>query len=117
MATATDIAELFYHTWYRQFGLPRSIVSDRDKLFLSQFWKELHGLLGVKLQLSTSYHPETDGSTERANKTVTESLRQYVNQRQTDWAVHLTHVESVFNNAISASTKLAPNELLYGTTV
>ena len=116
-ATAREIAELFHRTWYRQFGLPHSIVSDRDKLFLSHFWKELHRLLGVKLKLSTSYHPETDGSTERANKTIIQSIRQYINRRQTDWAIHLTHVESVFNNSIAMSTGLTPNELLYGTTV
>ena len=116
-STAKDIAELFHRSWYRQFGLPRSIVSNRDKIFLSHFWRELHRLLDVKIQLSTSYHPETDGSTERANRTIIEALRQYVNRRQTDWAVHLTHVESVFNNAVNASTKMAPNELLYGTTV
>ena len=115
--TAKGVAELFHRTWYRQFGLPKTIVSDRDKLFLSHFWKELHRLLGVKIQLSTSYHPQTDGSTERANKTVIEAIRQYVNRRQTDWAAHLTHVESVFNNSINASINLAPNELLYGTTV
>ena len=97
-ATAKDIAELFHRTWFRQFGLPHSIVSDRDKLFLSHFWKELHRLLGIKLKMSTAHHPETDGSTERANKTIIESIRQYINYRHTDWAVHLTHVESVFNN-------------------
>jgi transposase InsO family protein len=116
-STAKDIADLFHRSWYRQFGLPRAIVSDRDKIFLSAFWKELHRLLGVKLQLSTSYHPETDGATERANKTIVEALRQYVNLRQTDWATHLTHVESVFNNSVNATTKLTPNDLLYGTTV
>ena len=116
-ATAKDIAELFHCTWYRQFGLPRTIVSDRDKLFLSKFWKELHRLLNVKIKLSTAYHPETDGSTESANKTIIVSLRHYVNKRQTDWAVHLTHVESVFNNSVNTATHQAPNELLYGTTV
>ena len=117
IATAKDIADLFHRTWYRQFGLPRAIVSDRDKLFLSKFWKELHRLLNVKIKLSTAYHPETDGAMERANKTIIEALRHYVNQRQTDWAKHLTHVESVFNNSISAATQHAPNDLLYGTTV
>ena len=115
--TAKGAAELFHRSWYRQFGLPKTIVSDQDKLFLSHFWRELHRLLSVKIQLSTSYHPQTDGSTERANKTIIESIRQYVNRRQTDWALHLTHVESVFNNSVSASTNLAPNELFYGTTV
>ena len=116
-ATAKDIAELFHRTWFRQFGLPHSIVSDRDKLFLSHFWKELHRLLDIKLKMSTAYHPETDGSTERSNKTIIESIRQYINHRHTDWAVHLTHVESVFNNSVNVSTGFAPNELTYGTTV
>src|SRR5205814_8047210 len=100
-ATAKDIAELFHHTWYRQFGLPRTIVSDRDKLFLSKFWKEMHRLLNVKIKLSTAYHPETDGATERANKMIIEALRHYVNQRQTDWAKNLPHVEIVLTNSIS----------------
>ena len=82
--TAKGVAELFHWTWYRQFGLPKTIVSDRDKLFLSHFWKELHRLLGVKIMLSTSYHPQTDGATERANKTVIEAIWQYVNRRQMD---------------------------------
>jgi transposase InsO family protein len=111
-AKARDVAELFHRTWYRQFGLPRVIVSDRDKIFLSHFWKELHRLLDVKIRLSTSYHSETDGATERANKTIIEALRQYVNRRQTDWAVRLTHVEAVFNNSISHTTKFAPNDLV-----
>ena len=116
-ATAKDIAELFYCTWFRQFGLPHFIVFDCDKLFLSHFWKELHRLLGIKLKMSTLYHSETDGSSERSNKIIIESIRQYINHRHTDWAVHLTHVESVFNNSVNASTGFAPNELTYRTTV
>ena len=83
-ATASDIALLVYNTWCRQFGLPQRIVSDRDKLFMSQFWKALHKLLGIEIQTSTSYHPQTDGSSERSNKTVIQALRNYVNRRQTD---------------------------------
>jgi transposase InsO family protein len=91
--TAPDIARLVYRTWCRRFGLPRRILSDRDKLFMSGFWKALHKLLGIKLQASTAYHPETDGSSERSNRTAIQALRNYVNRRQTDWADHLIHVD------------------------
>jgi hypothetical protein len=83
-ATARDVADLFYRTWYRQFGLPSVITSDRDKLFTSGFWKELFKKIDVHLRMSTSFHPETDGSSEKSNKTAIESLRHYVNVRQTD---------------------------------
>jgi transposase InsO family protein len=104
-ATAEDVARLDYRTWYRRFGLPKSIVSDRDKLFVSKFWRKLHRLLDIKIKMSTSYHPETDGSSERSNKTVIEFLRHYVNRRQTDWPDHLVHVETAINNSVNATTE------------
>ena len=117
IATAEDVAKLVYCTWYRRFGLPKSIVSDRDKLFISKFWKELHRLLHIKIKLSTSYHPETDGSSERSNKTIIESLRHYVNRRQTDWPDHLIHVETAINNSVNATTKYIPTEMVYGSSM
>src|SRR5947207_15486014 len=88
--TAKGVAELFHRTWYRQFGLPRTIVSDRDKLSLSKFWKELHHLLNVKIKLSTAYHPETDGSTESVNKMIIVSLRHYgISDKQTGLSISL----------------------------
>ena len=116
-ATAPDVAHLVYRTWCRRFGLPQRIVSDRDKLFMSGFWKALHKLLGIKIQASTAYHPETDGSSERSNRTAIQALRNYVNRRQTDWADHLIHVETAMNNSVNATTELTPTELLYGTPV
>jgi hypothetical protein len=83
-ATAQDIADVVYHSWYRQFGMPEAMTSDRDKLFTSKFWKELFKKTKVQLRMSTAYHPETDGSSERANKTLIEALRHYVNIRQSD---------------------------------
>jgi len=116
-ATAQDIADLVYRSWYRQFGLPRAIASDRDKLFTSKFWKELHKRIRIHLRMSTSYHPETDGSSERSNKTMIEALRHYVNLRQSDWADHLIHVETAMNNSVNATTGKTPTELVYGTPV
>jgi hypothetical protein len=72
--TAERFAAQFFDLWYCENGLPLNIVSDRDKLFISKFWKALHKLTGVKLNMSSAYHPETDGSSERSNKTVTQAL-------------------------------------------
>ena len=93
IATVEETARLAYRSWTHQFGLPGSIVSDRDKLFTSKFWKELHRLLNVNIKLSTAFHLETDGSSERSNKTVVKALHGYVNRRGTDWASHLIQVE------------------------
>ena len=62
--TAEELAVIFFNNWYCENGLPSNIVCDRDKLFVSQFWKALTKLTGVKLKMSTSYHPETDRSSE-----------------------------------------------------
>ena len=67
-ATARDIAQLVYESWYRLFGLPQSIVPDRDKLFTSHFWKELHRLLDICIKMSTTAPFETDGTLEQSNK-------------------------------------------------
>jgi hypothetical protein len=116
-ATAEDTARLVYRSWTWQFGLPRSIVSDRNKLFTSKFWKELHQLLNVDIKLSTAFHPETDGSSERSNKTVIEALCAYANRRGTDWASHLIQVELSMNNSVNATTNQTPTEILYGTSI
>ena len=116
-ATARDMAQLVYESWYRLFGLPHSIVSDRDKLFTSHFWKELHRLLDIRIKMSTTAHPEKDGSSERSNKTAIEALRNYVNRRQTDWMDHLIHVETAMNNSVNATTKMTPTQLLFGTSI
>ena len=67
--------------------------------------------------MSTSFHPETDGSSERSNKTIIESLRHYVNNHHSDWADHLINVEIAMNNSVNATTSKTPTELLYGSTI
>ncbi|KAF7339146.1 Reverse transcriptase-RNase H-integrase [Mycena venus] len=81
--TAPELAVLDH--WYCDNGLPLDIISDRDKLFMSAFWKALHKLTGVKLKMSTAYHPQTDGASERTNKTVNQSLRYHVACNQKGW--------------------------------
>ena len=74
MYTAKDIAELMFAEVYKLHGLPRTIVSDRDILFMSLFWMHLNKLMGVKQRMSSTYHPETDGSTKRANRMIGQML-------------------------------------------
>lgn len=76
--TAPELALLFFNHWFCENGLPLDIVSDRDKLFVSAFWKALHKLTGVKLKMSTAFHPQTDGTSERTNKTVNQAIRYHV---------------------------------------
>src|ERR1700676_273516 len=71
---AEHFAAQFFDLWYCENGLPLDIVSDRDKLFVSKFWKALTKLTGVKLKMTSSYHPKTDGSSERSNKSIIQSL-------------------------------------------
>jgi len=72
--TAEHFVARFFDLWYCENGLPLNIVSDRDKLFVSKFWKALTKLTGIKLKMSSSYHPEMDSSSERSNKSVIQSL-------------------------------------------
>jgi hypothetical protein len=80
--TAEELAHIFFDNWYCDNGLPLDIISDRDKLFVSKFWKALHVLTGTKIKMSSSYHPETDGASERTNKTVNQMLRYHVECNQ-----------------------------------
>ena len=112
--TADQLAIIFFDEWYCENGLPSDIVSDRDKLFISRFWKALHRLTGVKLKMSTVYHPETDGSSERTNKTVNQALRFHVERNQLGWARALPRVRFDMMNTINKSTGFTPFQLRMG---
>jgi deoxyuridine 5'-triphosphate nucleotidohydrolase len=113
-ANAPDTAKLFFSQIFRLHGMPNDIVSDRDARFTSMFWKTLFQLTGTKLKMSTAYHPQTDGQTERANRTIEDMLRSYVAYKQDDWEQHLPALEFAYNNSQQASTKKTPFELNYG---
>ena len=81
---ASQLAELMFEHVYKFHGLPKNIVSDQDVLFTSTFWKQLHRLISTKLRLSSTYHLHSDGSTEQANRTITQMLRQCVHPNQKD---------------------------------
>ena len=90
-----------------------SIVSDRDLKFTSKFWKELHWLMGMKLLMSTLFHPQTDGATDQANHSISQVLRALVCNSQNDWAEHCPMVEFVLNSSMSVSTGYMPFKLNY----
>ena len=113
-ATAKAVTWSFFTEIIRLHGMLESIVSDRDPKFTSKFWKELHRLMGTKLLMSTSFHPQTDGVTEWANRSIGQVLRALVRNSQNDWAEHCPMVEFVLNSSVSASTGYAPFELNYG---
>ena len=112
--SAPQLADIVYREVVRHDGVPETIISDRDPRFTSVFWRELWRLLGTKLAMSTAYHPQTDGQTERTNRTLEDMLRAYVNHRQTDWDEHLVAAEIACNNAVQASTGFSPFYLSHG---
>ncbi|GJU47799.1 putative reverse transcriptase domain-containing protein, partial [Tanacetum coccineum] len=95
-------------------GVPVSIISDRDGKFTSHFWKSLHKALGTRLDMSTAYHPETDGQSERTIQTLEDMLRACVLDFGKGWDKHLPLVEFSYNNSYHTSIKAAPFEALYG---
>ena len=106
--SAPKLASLFLDHVVRHHGVPETILSDRDPRFTAHFWRALWTQLGTKLAMSTAYHPQTDGQTERANRTLEEMLRAYVNFQHTDWDEHLSHLEIAYNNSKQASTGYTP---------
>lgn len=112
--TATDLAAIFFDRWYCENGLPLEIISDRDKLFMSKFWTALHKLTGVKLKMSSSYHPQTDGASERTNKTVNQALRYHVARNQKGWQRALPRVRFDLMNTVNKSTGFSPFQLRLG---
>jgi RNase H-like domain found in reverse transcriptase/Reverse transcriptase (RNA-dependent DNA polymerase)/Integrase zinc binding domain/Chromo (CHRromatin Organisation MOdifier) domain/Retroviral aspartyl protease/Integrase core domain len=112
--TAPQLAAITIHEIVRLHGVPESILSDRDPRFTAHFWRSFWSQLGTTLTMSTAYHPQTDGQTERANRTLEEVLRSVVNFKQDDWDQHLDLAELAVNNSLHASTGFTPFYLTYG---
>ncbi|PKU62175.1 ATP-dependent DNA helicase RecG [Dendrobium catenatum] len=98
---ALNVAKLFFKEVVRLHGIPRSLTSDRDVKFISHFWRELWKKLNTKIQLSSSYHPQTDGQTEVVNRTLGNLLRCLVQEHPTLWDEVLAHAEFAFNSMIN----------------
>src|SRR5258707_1201599 len=105
------VAWLFLEHIWRHHGLLEEVISDRGPAFISNFSHELAALLGVKLTPSTSYHPQTDGQTERMNQEIEAYLRVFVSHQQDDWADWLLLAEFAYNNKVHTATCQTPFEL------
>ena len=105
---APTVVKQFLDTIFRAHGLPTQIISDRDARFTSRFWQSLMGLLRIDLGMSTAFHPQTDGQTERMNRTIEQVLRIYVDYKQDNWVDYLSLVEFALNNHRSSSTGQSP---------
>jgi len=112
--TAPELSNIFIREVCRLHGVPDSILSDRDPRFTAHFWRSFWKQLGSTLTMSTAYHPQTDGQTERANRTLEEMLRAYVNFHQSDWDSHLSTLEMAYNNSKQVSTGFSPYYMNYG---
>ena len=95
-------------------GIPVSIVSDKDPRFTSRFWKSFQDCLGTKLNMSTAYHPQTDGQSERTIQTLEDMLRVCVVDFKGNWDEYLPLIEFSYNNSFHASISMPPFEALYG---
>ncbi|XP_052623525.1 transposon Ty3-I Gag-Pol polyprotein isoform X1 [Lactuca sativa] len=114
----TDKMEKLTRTYIREIvrlhGVPLSIISDRDSRFTSRFWQSLQSSLGTRLDISTTYHPQTDGQSERTIQSLEAMLRACVIDFGKAWDTHLPLVEFSYNNSYHTSIKAAPFEALYG---
>ncbi|GJV56133.1 putative reverse transcriptase domain-containing protein [Tanacetum coccineum] len=108
------LARIYINEIVARHGVPVSIISDRDGRFASHLWQALQKALGTKLHMSTAYHPETDGQSERTIQTLEDMLRACVMDFGGSWDTHLPLVEFSYNNSYHTSIKCAPFEALYG---
>ena len=111
--SARDVALLFFRSVFRSQGMPRILLSDNGPQFSSTFWQEFFGLLKTDIRLTSSYHPQSNGGSERFNRTLLEALRSYVSTRQRDWDEYLIHFEFAYNNSLNPSTGFSPFVLTY----
>ncbi|GBG90119.1 hypothetical protein CBR_g50212 [Chara braunii] len=109
-ARSDHVIKLFKDNWVRDFGLPKTIVSDRDVRFTSELWKKTAEQMGSQLQMTSGNHPEASGQAEQMNRVVQHLLRHYIKPNQDDWDEKLPLIASLYNNAVHSSTgRLAPS--------
>jgi len=108
------LARLFRDNVWKQHGLPESIISDRGPQFVAGLMRELNGILGIQSKLSTAFHPQMDGQTERINQELEQYLRMFINHRQEQWPEWLGMTEFAYNNKAYLSTRTSPFKANYG---
>ena len=110
---AEELGEILVEEIFSKYGLPKSIISDRGPILTSEYWGTMCYHLAVKRRLTTAFHPQTDGQTERMNQTVESYLRCYVNYFQDDWVLLLPSAEYACNQNENATTGRSPFEAVY----
>ena len=108
------LARLFRDNVWKLHGLPESVVLDRGPQFAAELTKELNRMLGIKTKLSTAFHPQKNGQTERMNQELEQYLRLFVEYRQKDWPEWLASAEFAINNKTHTATKMSPFMANYG---
>jgi len=112
--TAHSVATAFLDNIFKLHGPPISIVTDRDRIFTSTLWQKVFKSLNIKLKLSTAYHPQTDGQSERVNQCLESYLRCMVFQEPKKWAAWLSLAEWWYNTTHHTALKMSPFQALYG---
>jgi len=112
--SSEGLARLYRDKVWQDFGVPEWVISDQGSQFASNFMRDLNRLLGIKANLSTAYHPQTDGQTERINQEIEQYLRLFTNYRQDDWAEWLPLAQFNYNDKVHSSTGYSPFFLNYG---
>ena len=112
--TAEEMAQQFLKTIVSNHGIPKRITSDRDKLFMTKFWTTFTNLVGIDHKMTTAYHPQGNGQTERTNQTIEQYLRHYINYEQNDWVTYLPMAQFAFNNTVHSTTGETPFYANYG---
>jgi hypothetical protein len=112
--SAKKFAELYVDHVFRHHGLSREFITDRDPRFTSAFWQEVTVLLGTRIVILSSFHPQIDGETERVNQTLETYLRHFVSVGLNDWDYLLSRAEFAHNAAINETIRTAPFKLTYG---
>jgi hypothetical protein len=112
--TPLSVAQAYFQNVYKLHGLPEAIISDRDRVFTSKLWQESFKLSDTKPLMSSAYHPQTDGQTERLNQCLEAFLRCAVHSCPKNWSKWIALAEYWYNTTYHTALGLTPFELLYG---
>ena len=112
--TISGVASLLMKISGNLHVMPRSLVSDRDPLFVSRFWQELFKLSGTKLHMSSTYHPQSDGQIKAMYRVIEQYLRAFVHQRPSTWEHFLLWAEWSYNTSTHSAISMIPYEITFG---
>jgi transposase InsO family protein len=112
--TAAQVAQTYFDNVFKLHSMPAALVSDRDRVFTSHFWQALFRLSKTNMRMSTTYHPQTDGKTERVNQCLETYLRCFISSCPTKWSKWLPLAEFWYNTSYHTAIKTTPFQALYG---